>query len=301
MAERALAMIADDDRKPLAPAEAEQGIRRTRAELALTLDALERKLTARHLVERGFDMLTDSFNATDALHRGLDAIRANPVPVALIGLGAAWLIASNTGIAERIAQDERVAAARRGAADLAGDVGNRAGELVADVAGKVGLGTAHSSADRALGHTGNAMVDQAARDRGDGWMHQVTDLAQGALRSARDSGGAALGRAGTYAGDGASRVADQVGMAFRRNPLMVGAIGVMAGALVAALLPLSRVEDELIGETRDELWQQAEEAGEEAVARVREAAAQAAVRAVDAAADAAAESVRSIADKPSQG
>jgi hypothetical protein len=292
------------------PAAAEQAIRRTRAELATTIDALERKLAARHLVEKGLDMFKDSFTGNEALNRGFDVVRANPVPVALIGLGAAWLIASNTGVTERIAHDERVEAARRRMADMASDVGQRAGELATDMAGKVGIGSRgsddggsdHRGSDhRALGHTGNAMVDDSDRQRGDGWMHHVTDMAQGALRSARDSGGAVLNRAGSYAGGGAGRVADQVSAAFTRNPLVIGAVGVMAGALLAALVPMSRLEHELLGETRDELWHRAEEAGEEAVTRVREAAAQAAVRAVDAAAGAAVETVRGVADKPGQG
>lgn len=292
-------MTDGDDRKPMSPAEVEQQIRRTRAELALTLDALDRKLTARHLVEKGLDMFKDSFNGNETLHRSIDMIRANPVPVALIGIGTAWLIASNTGVVDRIAQDERVEAARRRVSDLASDIGNRAGELASDVAGRVGLGGgAEGGAERPLGHTGYPMVDQSGRGRGEGWMHQMTDMAQGALRSASD---AVLHRAGNYAGDGASRVADQVSTAFERNPLVVGAIGVMAGALVAALLPLTRFENELLGDTRDELWHKAEQAGEEAVARVRDAASQAAARAVDAAAGAAAETVRSIGDKPSQG
>jgi len=285
-----------DDPRPQSPAEVEEQIRRTRAELALTLDALDRKLTARHLVEKGLDMFRDSVNTNETLHRSLDVIRANPVPVALIGLGTAWLIASSTGVAERIANDERVEAARRRVSDLASDIGNRAGELASDVAGRVGLSGGES--DRPLGHTGYPMLDESGRNRGDGWMHQMTDAAQDAARTA----GEAVNRAGSYAGDGATRVADQVGAAFERNPLVVGAIGVMAGALIAALLPLTRFENEMLGTTRDELLQKAEEAGEQAIQKVRDAASQAAVRAVDAAAGAAVETVRTIGgDKPSQG
>jgi Protein of unknown function (DUF3618) len=289
----------DDPRPPPgppSPAEVEEQIRRTRAELAQTIDALDRKLTARHLVEKGFDMIRDSVNTSETLHRSLDIMRANPVPVALIGLGTAWLIASSTGVAERIAQDERVEAARRRVSDLASDIGNRAGELASDVAGRVGL--SGGEGDRPLGHTGHPMLDESGRDRGNGWMHQMTDVAQDALRSA----GGAVNRAGSYAGDGATRVADQVGAAFERNPLMVGAIGVMAGALIAALLPLTRLENEMLGTSRDELFQKAEEAGEQAIQRVRDAASEAAVRAVDAAAGAAVETVRTIGgDKPPQG
>jgi hypothetical protein len=287
--------------EPLAPAEAEREIRNTRAELARTLDALERKLAARQLVEKGFDMFKDSVSENQTVNRGIDMIRSNPVPVALIGIGAAWLIAANTGAIDRIAHDERVEAARKRLAGMASDVGHRAGEAAATVAERVGLsGSQHGSAELPLGHTGNTLVDQAGGSNGDGWIHQVTGIAQGALRSARDSSGAILNRAGNFAGGGASRVADQVGHAFERNPLVVGAMGVMAGALVAALLPLSRLENELLGTKRDELWHKAEQAGEEAVSRVRDAAAQAAVRAVDVAAGAATEGVRTLGDKPSQ-
>lgn len=274
------------------PADVERQIDSTRAELALTLDALERKLNARHLVEKGFDMFRDTFGGTDGMNRGLDLIRSNPIPVALIGFGTAWLVASNTQMLDRLAESERVQDARRKMTDMASDLGNRAGELASDVAGRVGLGG--GSDQRPLGHTGNPMVDQDSRS--DGWMHQVTDMAQGALRSARDSGGAMLNRAGGYAGDGASRVADQLGDTLQRHPLVIGAVGVMAGALLATLLPMTRTENEWFGDTRDDLWNKAQEAGQEAATRVREAA----TRAVDAAADAASETVSRELDKPSQ-
>ena len=137
------------------------------------------------------------------------------------------------------------------------------------------------------------MVDRDG-EHGGGWVHQLSDQASGALRTARDRGGAMLDRVGGYAGAGG------ISDAFERNPLIMGAIGVMAGALIAALIPLSDVENELLGETRDELWQRAEDLGEEAVQRVREAATEAATRAVDAATGAAIESVRQIGDKSSQ-
>jgi len=278
-----------DGRRPMrsSPAEAEREIERVRAELALTLDALEHKLAARHLVEKGFDMLRDNLTGYDALNRGLDVIRANPVPVALIGIGAAWLIAANTNLVDRLTPDERVAAARQKIAGLAGDIGARAGELASDLTGRIGLGRGSgASSDQPLGHTGNPMVDEAG-GRPDGWLHQMTDMTQGALRSARDTGGAMLNRAGSVAGDGASRITDQLADTFERNPLMVGAIGIMAGALLATLLPMTRAEDRLLRD--DELQRKV---GEQAVAEMREAAA----RTLDAAATA----VKGGADRPSQ-
>jgi len=270
--------------------EIEREIDHTRRELALTLAALERKLAARYLVEKGFDMLTDNLGDDYGLKRGLDIVRANPVPIALIGIGAAWLIASNSGVVDRIAQDQRIEAARRRVTDLTSDVGNRAGELASTVAERVGI--SGNGADRPLGYTGNPMVDEAGA-RAAGWVHQMSDTAQDAIRSARGSAGAMLDRTQ----DQASRIADQVTDAFERHPLLIGAIGVMAGALIAALLPPTRTEDDWFGGTRDELWHRAEEVGQEAVSRVRDTA----VRAADAAADAAADTVKAEADKSLHG
>jgi hypothetical protein len=268
---------------------AERAIENTRADLAQTLDAIERKLAPRHLVEKGIDMFNDAYGGTGGLNRGLEVIRDNPIPFALIGIGAAWLIASNTGIAaqiERLASDERVEAVRRRAADLvagvASDIGTRAGRLASDAAATVGLGEGSgSAAELPLGHTGNPMVDDTGRSGSETWVHQAADMAQDALRSAKDSGGEMLNRAG----DGATRIADQVSEAFERHPLAIGAIGVIGGALLALLLPATRAEDAALGGTRDELWQKAQEAGQQAVSRVREVGARAAARAVDAAAE----------------
>jgi hypothetical protein len=110
------------------------------------------------------------------------------------------------------------------------------------------------------------------------------------LQSARDSSGAMLDRASESAG----RIADQVTDTFERHPLLIGAIGLMTGALIAALLPPSRTEDEWFGPSRDQLWNKAEEAGQETVTRVRDVA----MRAADAAADAAAETIKTETDKP---
>ena len=270
----------------------ERDIARTRGELALTLAALERKLAARYLADEGMKMLKNTLGEDYGVNRGLEIVRNNPIPIALIGIGAAWLIANQTDAVDRIARDERIRAARRRVSDLASDLGNRAGEMASSAAQRVGIAgnTGGNGADRPLGYTGNAMIDQPGGGMGSGWMHQVTDRAQGMIRSARDSGGAMLDRASDRAG----RVADQVGDMFERHPLLVGALGVLAGGLIAAMLPRTPAEDEWFGPARDQLWNRAEKAGEETVSRVRNVA----MRAADAAADAAAETIHKEADRP---
>jgi Protein of unknown function (DUF3618) len=75
--------------------EIEDEIGRIRDELDLTLDALATELAPKHLVERAANMVKRSLKKEGALGR---AVRADPVPLALIGLGVAWLVAENTGL-----------------------------------------------------------------------------------------------------------------------------------------------------------------------------------------------------------
>src|ERR1700716_1497038 len=148
MAARAAAMTDGDEK--------EREIARTRGELSLTLAALERKLAARYLIDEGLNMFKDTLGEDYGLHRGLDMVRANPAPIALIGIGAVWLLANNTNAVDRIARDERVQAAGRRMADLASDIGNRAGEMATTAVHRIGIGG--NGADQPLGHTGNPMI-----------------------------------------------------------------------------------------------------------------------------------------------
>jgi hypothetical protein len=86
----------DGGRTPKSAAEIEEEIRRTRAEIALTLDALAPQLEPRQLVGKGIDMITQSVRRSEFVPTDLgEAIRANRLPLALITAGFAWLVASN--------------------------------------------------------------------------------------------------------------------------------------------------------------------------------------------------------------
>jgi hypothetical protein len=79
-------------------AEIEDEIRHTRRELVLTVDALADRLAPRHLVGKGFEMITQSIDGSGILRVEIgEAVRANRLPLALIGAGVAWLLASNLG------------------------------------------------------------------------------------------------------------------------------------------------------------------------------------------------------------
>ena len=194
-----------------------------------------------------------------------EVVQANRLPLALIGVGVAWLAANNAGLANRFAHDERAQAARR-----------RIGEN----ANNIGLDDTSASGDNAapmgqlLGPDGEPLA-RAAGNRSDGWIHHAAGAARGAIGSMREAGVATLDRAGDYAGnagDFARRAGGQVAERMHRDPWLVGVMGLVAGALLAAMLPPTRREQQRISNARDELWRRATEFGHDAAGRVRELA-----------------------------
>jgi hypothetical protein len=186
-----------------------------------------------------------------------EVIQANKVPLTLIGIGIAWLLASNTGLADRVANDERVQAARRRIGEFAGDIG-------------IGGSSSEASGGQILGPDGEPLTRTDA-ERGSGWVHQAAGAARGAISTVRDAGSAVLDRAGA-ATDLASRASTQVTEKLSTDPWLIGVAGLVAGALLAAILPPARIEQDYIGEARDGLWNKANELGHEAAERVRELA-----------------------------
>ncbi len=229
-----------------AMADIERQIARTRAELGRTLDAVAVELAPRHLVEQGVDMISDflSSNRPDGTGFGA-AFRADPVPLALVGLGVAWLVAENIGLLDGIKVWEHQAAP---------------GEEM--------------TPSQQLGDGPEPTLDRDGAAAGEGWMQRAAGAAQGALRSIVADGGAVLERAGDYIGKalpsgGPARGPSSWLKAIERNPLLLGAAGLAAGAITAILLPPSRREQEIVAEAREDLWEKAEELGHRAAGGVR--------------------------------
>ncbi len=186
-----------------------------------------------------------------------ELMQANSLPLALIGIGIAWLLASNTGFADRVVNDERVQTARRRIGEIANNVG-------------IGGASDQGCGGRVLGPDGQPLT-RTNSAQGNGWIHQATGAARGALSSVRDAGGLVLDKAGA-AGDLANRASSQVTEKLSTDPWLIGAAGLVGGALMAAMLPPTRIERECIGKARDELLNRAAELGHEAAERVRELA-----------------------------
>lgn len=242
----------------------EEEVGRTRAEIGRTLDALAGKLTARGLMEKGIGMVSHPFDRTDEGKPDREGLRIDAIPLALIGLGIAWLVASSTGVADKIVEDERIRALPR---------------RLTDLAGRNGAGARRSPTDDDAAKGTAGLVDEPISDTTDGdgrsWIGQASGAARSALGSVRETGSLAYDRASTYvgsAGERASGLGGLVSDAFRRYPLLFGAAGMVVGAALARLLPPTREEEAWLGGARDAVWEKAEELGRETADRLRSAA-----------------------------
>src|SRR5579875_3187140 len=119
-------------------AEIEQDIERIRAELGLTLEALRHRLTARHLLQRGIDMITEAIGEERGVSIGFNGFRADPIALALLGIGGGEGGASAgqepaPGANPVLAADER---GRAGWVHQAADAARGAIRAVRDTAGE---------------------------------------------------------------------------------------------------------------------------------------------------------------------
>lgn len=110
------------------------------------------------------------------------------------------------------------------------------------------------------------------------WYVETSDLVDGRPRAAR---GAAL--------------AGRCRQAVAEHPLLIGALSLLAGALVGLALPSTRREDELLGDSRDEVLASARATGREAVEKGKAAALQLTRDAADTLREAQADLARSLA------
>lgn len=188
-------------------------------------------------------------------------LRSIPAPILLMGAGVA--LSGRNNVFSGVLGNEKVSTAvnvgTEKAADLAAVAADRASssaasvssayqsatdqvtDATAAVAAKVSdtvAGLTQSAAD-----TAGSAAHSARRGYHDG-LHAVGDTADRAVALGRQSG---------------ERLVDTV----QRNPLLVGALTALAGAALAALIPASRTENRLFGETSTRLKEQAKASASE--------------------------------------
>jgi len=130
-------MRPDGDRRPeMILAE----IDRTRGEMHRTLTAIEQRLSPQQLLNQGLDYVRQS-GATEFVQNLGGAARQNPLPVALTGIGIAWLMALGRQPAEQQQRDVEPSPAER-ISEGASSVKRRASETLGSVRAAAGSASA---------------------------------------------------------------------------------------------------------------------------------------------------------------
>jgi hypothetical protein len=217
-------------------------------------------------------------------------VRDNPVPVALVGTGLVWLMlsSSRSGRADDDEDDdlpESYGESRRRSGSY-GESRTRAGSYGESRTrgGSYGESRRGPGLSEDAGQVGR--WGESARDTAHEWRQGARTVARSARdrvqqlsASARDrvsETGEQLWRGARDVGDRASYYGRQVRHGFfdtlHEQPLVLGALGLAAGAAIGAALPATEKEDEWLGDSRERLAERAKEAGWEQVERARAAA-----------------------------
>lgn len=232
--------------------EAEQ----TRSHIAETLLELRASVRPRHVLNQIADRFGDGGGAALVKNLKRQTID-NPVPVALLGAGLAWLMLGARSGADGHAgfsgdgTRQRASEAADRATDLAGDLGERAESAMEGArqsASKVGEGlsqAADSLREQVQGVQGNVSAG----------YETVSDSARQAAAAASGTAQAA----GQRTFDAGNALVDFC----RSQPVVLAGLGVVIGATLGALLPLTDTEDRLMGETSDKLKAQAKDVASE--------------------------------------
>lgn len=221
------------------PEEIEAEIARTRGDMNATLSAIEQRLTPGQLVDQGLAYVRHS-GANEFVSNLGGSVKNNPIPVALMGIGMAWLMATgNRGPSYVYPQTE-------------GEAGTSGAGMMQRASG--GLSSTKETLSSAKASTKETLW--SAKERLSGGVGQAGQAARSRMEQMRRR---------------AERVRSGYDSIVREQPLVLGAIGLAVGAMLGAGLPRTREEDELMGEASDRLTERAKEAGKERLEQAKEA------------------------------
>jgi hypothetical protein len=264
----------------------------TRARIEETLAELRMRISPGQIADQAIGYARQSGGSEFVRHLG-QQVTDNPLPVALMGAGLAWLMmtqrrngeahdgkgdgsVATTEPASFNEWDRTVAMASefektsrgetrkaQAAAGQAADMGSRAyasGTETAKDAYEVGADAASGAADAAAG-TASRLYDKASELAGSAY-----ERASGAMGRAKDTTAEAYDRAREAAGRTIASARQGTGgltKFMQDEPLVVAGLGLALGALIGALLPTTELENRTMGETSDQLKRDARAAARE--------------------------------------
>jgi methyl-accepting chemotaxis protein len=203
----------------------ERDIDATRADVRATLAALERRLSLDRLIEMTIGRIRE--RGGEFAGNLTDTATQNPVPVLLTSIGLGWMMLTS----------------RRGNGNGSVRQPSRARERVG--AAMDGVGERFHEASTRMHETGERLHDAGAR------LHDAVDSSRETLGETAESMRASASRAAAATREQVDYARERMDRLLHEQPLMLGALGLAAGALIGALLPTTEAEDRFIGDVRD--------------------------------------------------
>lgn len=270
-----------------------------RARISETLDELRARMTPGHVVDQLVDYASDSSGGMFFRNLRQQAVD-NPIPVALMGAGLAWLVISgrrdsssdmttanliSRTAAKGTAAGDEIADRARHAADAASETASQwrdqARSAAADLRQR-GEATASNLQD-SVREAADAAADRASSSvtAGSELGSDATSRAQGAARSAIGSVTETASATYDVAANQARRASDKLQTSashmrgkvaatgqsimdfVHEQPLVLVGLGVAIGAVIGAASPATAAEDELMGESSDAVKEEATELAKE--------------------------------------
>lgn len=231
-------------------------IEQTREDMSETVEAIQDRLNPRNIAANAVDSVRTT--ASEKAREISDSesahyVRANPIPTAMVGIGIAglaWLAFGGRDASEsrRRSFERNARGGRRGAGyyevdDYRGTGRARTERFEHDAAGSYSPGMSYDT-DRGSSWTGDA-------------TSRASEMASDVSRRARET---------TY------RTRNQLQRTWNDSPMLVGAAAAVLGAIVGMAVPESERENELMGETRDNVIEGVQQTVREKVEKVQEAA-----------------------------
>jgi ElaB/YqjD/DUF883 family membrane-anchored ribosome-binding protein len=215
-------------------------IERTRADMSETVDTLQERLSPQNLKEQAKVQVKETARETGSSF--VERIKQNPVPAAMVGIGLGWLLTSGS---EQSSGRQRF---QDGPYYYERSV-DRSYPTYYDE------GSGGSSGGQGQSRTGEATGQ--ARER-------ASQLSGQAQERASQLGGQAQ--------EQAQRAKGGFQQMLQENPLAVGALAVGLGAAVGFSVPETDKENQVMGESRDNLVERGKEKAEEIKPKVRRVA-----------------------------
>ena len=273
-------------------------IERTQREMSRTIDEIQHRLSPNYMMQRTKESMKEA--GVNASRSFIDKVRDNPIPAAMVGIGM-WLLMRDNDSSRDSSYDVEFIPERS-----RWDTADTQYSSVAEYRDFDYEGGTHGRMAGARERVSGAA--DSARER----VSEVADTARervgGAMSSAReatsdmlDSAGDAARRLGSRARYGVRRARYESRDLLRESPLIVGVAAIAAGAIIGALIPETERENELMGEHRDRLAEQAKDLARDGASRAKEVATAATQAATEAAKSEAKSQTRSASTDPTPG